>query len=266
MGKEVSGVDWSYVEARMGLVSDRDLAREVRVSPNTIRRYRDRKGISPFCVGTNTLPACFMQLLGVVADQKIADMSGFPVKRVSEIRREKGIAIAYSSRHDSVHSTPPKGGAFKWTTDTRSLLGKYSDHAIGKLLGLSKTPVKQERERLGIKPYRQGAQVRWTKKRLALLGEFSDPEVARRLKISVSQVRRKRNSLGIAVAKAGGCMQKWAVYLAGSNAMLTVKAQSEAEALIRAEDELELTEEESDELTVVPIEPCTVDSIDQEES
>lgn len=61
-------------------------------------------------------------------------------------------------------------------------------------------------------------------------------------------------------------MQKWAVYLAGSNAMLTVKAQSEAEALIRAEDELELTEEESDELTVVPIEPCTVDSIDQEES
>lgn len=61
-------------------------------------------------------------------------------------------------------------------------------------------------------------------------------------------------------------MQKWAVYLAGSNAMLTVKAESEAEALIRAEDELELTDEESDELTVVPIEPCTVDSIDQEES
>lgn len=201
MGKEVSGIDWSYVEARLGLVSDRDLAREVGVSPNTIRRYRDRKGISPFCVGANTLPSCFTQLLGVVADQKIADMSGIPVKRVSELRRENGIAVAYSSRHDSVHSTPPKGGSFKWTKESRSLLGKYSDHAIGKLLGLSKTPVKQERERLGVKPFRQGVQVRWTKQRIALLGAISDSEIARKLEIPVNQVRNKRNSLGIPAVK-----------------------------------------------------------------
>lgn len=61
-------------------------------------------------------------------------------------------------------------------------------------------------------------------------------------------------------------MQKWAVYLAGANALLTVNAESEAEALIRAEDELELTDEEAEELAVVALEPCTVDLIDQEES
>lgn len=61
-------------------------------------------------------------------------------------------------------------------------------------------------------------------------------------------------------------MQKWAVYLAGANALLTVNAESEAEALIRAEDELELTDEEAEELAVVALEPCTVDLMGQEES
>lgn len=54
-------------------------------------------------------------------------------------------------------------------------------------------------------------------------------------------------------------MQEWAVFRDGANTMLTVKAETEAEALIRGEDELELTDEESEELTVVPVEPCTVD-------
>lgn len=61
-------------------------------------------------------------------------------------------------------------------------------------------------------------------------------------------------------------MQKWGVYLAGANSLLTVNAESEAEALIRAEDELELTDEEAEELAVVALEPCTVDLMDQEES
>lgn len=189
--------DWAYVDEHMGKESDRTIAQKVGVSVNTIRRYREKKGISPFRVEASCLPERFVQLLGTMPDQQIADLGAIPVKTVSAARRAKGIGKAYSSRHDAPHATPAAGGSFKWTAAHRQLLGKYPDVAVGRLLNLSKTPVRQERERLGIKPYRTASAFRWTKPRVALLGQASDAELARKWKVSVTQVRNKRISLGI---------------------------------------------------------------------
>lgn len=46
-------------------------------------------------------------------------------------------------------------------------------------------------------------------------------------------------------------MKNWYVYLDGKKANVTVSAESEADALVLAEDELELTDEESELLRVV---------------
>lgn len=191
-------VDWDYVSSQMGKQSDRKIAAAVGVSVNTIRRYREKHGITPFRVDAETLPERYVSLLGTMPDQQIADMANIPVKTVSATRRAKGIDKAYASRHDSLHATRPLDGAYTWTAKTRALLGKFSDEGVGKLLGLSKTPVRKERERLGIKPFRQGVQIRWTQKRINMLGAKSDPEVARELGVSVSMVRNKRHKLGIA--------------------------------------------------------------------
>lgn len=199
--KTTADVDWAYVTDQMGKVSDRTIALKVAVSVNTIRRYRESHGVSPFRVDAGTLPERYVPLLGKMPDQQIASLANIPVKTVSATRRAMGIDKAYSSRHDSIHSTPPVEGSYRWTAKDRGLLGKYSDEAIGKLLGLSKTPVRQERERLGIKPFRQGTVVRWTKKRLAMLGRVSDAEIARELGVSVSQVRNKRRKLGLEPAQ-----------------------------------------------------------------
>lgn len=198
-----SAVDWAYVDSNMGKVSDRSIAGSVGVSVNTIRRYREKKGVSPFCVEATSLPERFVQMLGTMPDQQIADLSSIPVKTVSAERRKRGIEKAYASRHDTPNATPPAGGSFKWCAKTRKLLGQYSDNAVGKLLGLSKTPVRAERERMKIPAFRQGATMRWTQKRIERLGLQSDPTLAHEWGVSVTRVRNKRLSLEIPAFESG---------------------------------------------------------------
>lgn len=102
-----AGADWRFVDANMGKMSDRQIALKVSVSVNTIRRYRERAGVSPFRVDSATLPERYVQLLGTMPDQQIADLASIPVKTVSAARRTRNIGKAYSSRHDSLLHTRP---------------------------------------------------------------------------------------------------------------------------------------------------------------
>lgn len=93
--------------------------------------------------------------------------------------------------------SPKPSKSHNWTPKQLALLGKISDGAIARQLGLTTGTVYQKRNLLGIPSSRPRNVIPWTQKQIALLGKFPDTEVARRLNTQYKVVLNKRLQLGI---------------------------------------------------------------------
>lgn len=82
-----------------------------------------------------------------------------------------------------------------WTESDIALLGKQSDGKVAKILGITNTPVRRKRMKLGIPIYEKLR--KWTEEETLLLGTMSDNKLAIQLERTSSSVRRKRQSIGI---------------------------------------------------------------------
>lgn len=91
----------------------------------------------------------------------------------------------------------PKKAPHVWTKQQLALLGKISDGALGKQIGISQPAVYIKRSLEGIPPSRPFNILPWNRQQIALLGKFPDAEVASRLKTSRKVIIDKRHSLGI---------------------------------------------------------------------
>jgi hypothetical protein len=78
-----------------------------------------------------------------------------------------------------------------WTDETLALLGTMPDPALADRLGVSRFPVKQKRQELGIAPY-QYSHPEITTGLAAEFGISSYSDLAKRLGVSASYMRRAR--------------------------------------------------------------------------
>ncbi|GAB0151095.1 hypothetical protein [Marinobacterium sp. BA1] len=85
----------------------------------------------------------YKDLLGTDTDKKIGKKIGCSTARVTQLRKELGIA-AYSKSSEVV-----------WGNSDDALLGTMSDRKVAGVLGLSASRVMQRRHKLGIDPYRK---------------------------------------------------------------------------------------------------------------
>ena len=179
--------------AQLGKLPDRKLAERAGVHPNTIHHERKRRGIPAFVQQREAVrwTRDMIRKLGTATDRSIAAELGIPIGCVSRKRRILGIP-PYSGRS----GRQPR--AYPWSPEDLACLGKVSDRALARALGLSTGTVALKRQMLGIPPWRsRPPAVVWTPAMRRLLGRVSDLEVARRFSISSSTVVLERRRLGI---------------------------------------------------------------------
>lgn len=86
----------------------------------------------------------------------------------------------------------------EWTPETIAFLGKQSDQAVAKKLGITLRQVYKKRTALGIPALqKREPNYKWAPENVALLGTASDPVIAEQLGISAIVVRVKRRALKI---------------------------------------------------------------------
>ncbi len=181
------------IVAQLGKMSDRALAEKAGVHPNTIHHERRRRGISAFQPISEPVvwTSAMIRLLGTATDRDVAAELGVGYSAVGRKRRLLGIPP----------STPRQARTIRghqWTSEQLGMLGKVSDRALARELGLATGTVCDQRTKLGIPPWRpRPANVKWTKAMLRLLGRLPDQEIARRFGISGSSVIQKRRRLGL---------------------------------------------------------------------
>lgn len=90
---------------------------------------------------------------------------------------------------------------FRWPDWAVAELGKSTDAALARRLGIHYSTVAAERQRRGIPPAVKRAPIEWTPEMIARLGTDSDRAVAEALGISPAVVGKKRTELGIEPAR-----------------------------------------------------------------
>lgn len=139
--------------------------------------------------------APYLDQLGKVPDQSIADMAGVTRARVQQVRARLDIPAAPTETHICKLAAADRRAD---VAHARDRLGKAPDHVIAAELGMSRALVQTIRLEMGIAPY--GHQDRPS--RLApfahLLGTVPDSEVARLAGVSQVSVCRYRMRRGIA--------------------------------------------------------------------
>ncbi len=105
---------------------------------------------------------------------------------------------------------PKSEPAHVWNKRQLSLLGKISDGALARQLGLSTSAVFLKRSSMGIPSSRPFGSIGWGPREIALLGKHPDAEVARRLGIPYKSVIKKRLALGIEChARSSNSWHRW---------------------------------------------------------
>ncbi|MGK7025826.1 hypothetical protein N1Z36_00007530 [Pseudomonas aeruginosa] len=166
----------------VGKFSDREVARRFGVSASKVRRYRLKTKIS-YCVNP--------EIPDGLADGMIS-MTNY------QLCRKFGVSMAFlwggggggAGGETRKEKFPPPRPGF-WTDGAVSLLGTMPDPELADRLGISRFPVKQKRQELGIAPYRKeypeiSAEI------AAEFGVVSDGIIAKRLGVSTSFVQRAR--------------------------------------------------------------------------
>lgn len=85
----------------------------------------------------------------------------------------------------------------KWTLEMDALLGIVSDYELAEELGISRTPIRKRRRKLGIPAFFNNALIVWTPEMDALLGTKSSADLAASWEIHPGSVRSRRRKLGI---------------------------------------------------------------------
>lgn len=181
------------VLAQLGKLPDRLLAERAGVHLNTILHERRRRGIAAFVQQREDVrwTQAMIRKLGTDTDRAVA--------------AELGITAACVARKRQILAIPPFSGrtgsnprAYAWAPEDLARLGRMSDRALARELGLSTSTVCTKRQILGIPPWRpRPPAVVWTPAMRRLLGRVSDLEIARRYSISSSTVVVERRRLGV---------------------------------------------------------------------
>ncbi len=175
-------------------MSDHELARRLRRTPNAVYCQRVALKIAPFkpvskCRRLTPRRAWLPEedkLLGTMRDDHLAQHLCCKSKVVSYRRRKLGIARAFA---------PP------WTAEEDQLLGAKSDRQLAQILNRTPEAVAARRLILGIslanKARLRRAPHIWKPHELRLLGRLPDAEVAKRIGGTTVMVHKKRLKLKI---------------------------------------------------------------------
>jgi DNA-binding CsgD family transcriptional regulator len=188
---------WTRKElARLGKVSDAELARNIGISPHKVFIKRTSLGIpalhpqTPIKWGRKELA-----LLGKHPDAEVARL--LKISRKATIGKRLALGITCYARNSQLWHV--------WTQREIALLGTRTDADVAKKIGVSLMCVATKRYKLNIpafsprknpnRPTRKLAD--WTKQEVALLGTTTDLQAAEQLNLSSYAARLKRISLGI---------------------------------------------------------------------
>lgn len=84
-----------------------------------------------------------------------------------------------------------------WTRPFLAKLGKISDAALAKEMGVYLAKVRKKRVKLGIPASRRVEKIRWTPDMIAMLGKVPDGDIAEIYRVNILTVFQKRHALGI---------------------------------------------------------------------
>jgi hypothetical protein len=172
--------------ARLGQVSDRSLAKELRLSSSTVAHKRQSLGIAPWrprpprVEGTEEM----IDLLGKLSDLEIARRFSISPSSVKLAREMRGIPPVMDRR--GIERTP----------ELLALL-ELPASEVRRRTGLNFKTIADLKRDLGIQSMR-AEQMRYSPEIVARMGKEPDYVIARHLGVSASAVRLKRNQLGIA--------------------------------------------------------------------
>lgn len=131
-------------QALVGTMSDRELARRLKITDTIARNKRIRMGIgaNPNRPRKNVFTSEAIEKLGKISDKELAADLGVSVTTVSLKRRELGIPISTKK--------------VLWTPSTLALLGQMPDLKLAEKLGTYYLAVRKKRESLAIPRYTSG--------------------------------------------------------------------------------------------------------------
>ncbi|KAF0247041.1 MAG: hypothetical protein FD180_158 [Planctomycetota bacterium] len=229
-------IEWNpAMDARLGKDSDAIIGRELGVPAAAVSYRRRRLGVPAYGVGGRVrivLPPGAIAKMGTAPDKEVGAEFGVSGYVVSVERKARGIKsfqkprpkvkwtaemIACFDTHtdrelaERYNITPPtvvrkrlqlqkRRDSFsrKWTPEEKALLGKFTDVANARRLGITEAMVKSMRDHEGIPPLYVAAPVVWTKEDDARLGKETDEAIAADKGCSVGAVLNRRQELRVA--------------------------------------------------------------------
>ena len=181
----------------LGVESDRDIAARCGASLSSVTTYRESLGIPakprPIQLQRKQrLPANhpvrpYKALLGLVADEDVARVSGVPVYTVKTLREAFGFKPAVSLPEEPKQAPIPNFVG-PWL-GYESLFGTMSAAKISRAVGVPFTVVERRQEFLGIAPYQR---VSKASRYEHLLGVVSDGVLAKLAGVSTSRIAQIR--------------------------------------------------------------------------
>ena len=179
-------IDWKPEDlARLGKMSDRALAKKLRISTGSVLGKRQRLGIAPWRARPTRVvwTGKMVKLLGKVADAEIARRFSISADTVTHKRRRLRIPPVMDRR------------GIERTAKLRQLL-HLPPTEVRRRTGLSLTTIWKLTRKLGIRSLRP-SQLRYNPEIIARMGKEPDYVIAADIGASDSAVRQKRRALGI---------------------------------------------------------------------
>jgi hypothetical protein len=124
-------------------------------------------------------------LAGYIRATRSSDLR-LPLSRTTLLKMRRALGIA--------PTRAPAQYDFKWTPARLALLGTASDHAVGAMLGVAFSAVRDKRYALGVAAFKLQF---WSVQRLVLLGTRPDRELAQQLGTTYLAVAGMRAKWGI---------------------------------------------------------------------
>jgi len=175
--------DWTL---QAGKISDREVSKRFGIGASTVRRYRLLHGIPTFDPRNIDIPKALRDQLGTRSNYQLAQDFKIPINYIEILRTDVGVPEPKVVRP---RFKPLEEGI--WTDEALALLGTMPDPALADRLGVSRFPVKQKRQELGIAAY-QPSYPEVTAELAAKFGKIPDSDLAKSLGVSTSFMRRAR--------------------------------------------------------------------------
>jgi hypothetical protein len=177
--------------AFLGRLPDAEVALRTKTTTHTVIAERRRRRIPSFVRRRPNIDWTpdKLALLGTDTDARVA--AELKVHVGSVLLRRRILGIPAFGRGGAPHP------GFRWARRALASLGRASDRAVARRLGISVTTVCLKRLELGIPSYGPRPFFNWTPERLKRLGKRPDTELAREFGLNPMTVWAKRQALGI---------------------------------------------------------------------